>query len=88
MTTPTFFSLRPEAHPGTAPLYTKVGHSLRVGERSVIGTPIDFYVAIKDAASGWIKGAPHLYQRLERAFQARHRDVFDTLADQLMAEHS
>lgn len=71
----------------TAQLYQKCGNALRVEDRSVVGTPVDFYVFIAGEFSGWIKGAPQLHRRLTQAFHARHREVFDSLVDQLMQEH-
>lgn len=63
----------------------------RVVDRSVVGAPVDFYVAVAEKcavkASAWIRGAPHLHQRLTSAFHARNRAAFDALVDQLMKEN-
>lgn len=71
----------------SAQLYQKCGDTLRVQGRSVVGTPVDFYVSIAGQFSGWIRGAPQLYHRLAGAFHARNRVGFDDLADQLMKEY-
>ena len=75
----------------TARVYSQINGSLKVGNRSVIGTPVDFYVFVAGNLHGkgsdWIKGAPHLYQRLVSAFHARNRAAFDALVDQLMKEN-
>lgn len=71
----------------TTRIYSQVNGSLKVEDRSVIGTPVDFYVFVANKASGWIKGAPHLHQRLVSAFHARNRAAFDALVDQLMKEN-
>ncbi len=71
----------------TAQLYQKCGNALRVEDRSVVGTPVDFYVFIAGEFSDWIKGAPQLHQRLTQAFHSRNRAGFDQLVDQLMQEN-
>lgn len=71
----------------TAQLYQKCGNTLHVEGRSVVGTPVDFYVLVVGKSSSWICGAPQLYQRLAQAFHSRNRASFDQLVDQLMREH-
>jgi hypothetical protein len=68
-------------------VYSQCNGTLKVQERSVVGTPVDFYVFAAGKFSDWIKGAPQLHQRLTRAFHARNREAFDALVDQLMQEH-
>lgn len=70
----------------TSQIYEKCGDTLRVQQRSVVGSPIDFYVVVADKFSGWIMGAPHLHQRLVSAFHSRNRGAFDALVDQLINE--
>lgn len=67
--------------------YSRVSGSLKVCERAVHGTPIDFYVCTADKSSDWVKGAPGLYERLERAFQSRNKEGFDALVDELIESH-
>ena len=71
----------------TAQIYKKMGRQLQVADRSVIGSPVDFYVYAAGQWSGWIKGAPRIYERLSSAFHARNRQAFDALVDQLMEDH-
>ena len=67
--------------------YSRVNGSLKVCERAVHGTPVDFYVCAADKSSDWVKGAPGVYERLERAFQSRNKEGFDALVDELIESH-